>query len=40
MLAICAILATSRKRIVHYTLAPLVTAMIILDTLFISYVIR
>ena len=40
MLLICVCLAITKKRIVHYLLAPLVTAMIVLDTLFISYVIR
>lgn len=40
MMVICVILAASRKRIVHYVLVPSVTAMIILDTLFINYVIR
>lgn len=40
LILVCGILATSQKRIVHYILVPLVTTMIILDTLFINYVIR
>ena len=39
MLIACAILAMSQRRVVHYILAPLVAAMIVLDTLFINYVI-
>lgn len=40
LIIVCGILATSQRRIVHYILVPLVTTTIILDTLFISYVIR
>lgn len=40
MIVVCVTLATSQKRVVHYVLVPFVAAMIVLDTLFISYVIR
>ena len=40
MMLICVLLGTTRNRLVHYILVPLITILIILDTLFINYMIR
>ncbi len=40
ILLICIVLGTTRKRIAHYILVPMVAVLIILDTLFINYMIR
>ncbi len=40
MILICVLLGATRKRLVHYIFVPLITIFIILDTLFINYMIK
>lgn len=40
LMVICVVLSTSKNRMVHYVLVPLVLLLVILDTLFINYMIR
>jgi hypothetical protein len=40
MILLCVLLGATRKRLVHYIFVPLITIFIILDTLFINYMIR